>query len=417
VSEKSACIDGHRKLGLPTDHLKINKYCGPDDPCFQNVYPAIRDIAQNAVEKVQQRVNPRTIVQDNSGIPQENIECLQSLFLTNPQDDLAAIKRSKGKRVEGTCEWLLVQEQYTAWLVEKKAQLLRLVGGPGIGKTMISTFLVKELEERARMSPAVTFAYYFCDNKDEKRNTATAIVRGLLLQLIRQQHNLLRYIQPDFNQMKNGLFDNLDALWRILLKILGDLEAGEIYLLVDALDECTNPTREILLRSLADLFNSSQTGGIVNVKLLITCRPEVDIESELSDIGGYLRVDSAKINSDLSKFIEVRVNDLSRKKNYSDDLKKIVKEALTTKAEGTFLWVSLVQVDLEKTRSKHQVKEKLKKLPRNLNDVYDRILKQTETDDIEAAQFILRCMAVARRPLTGRTVDGLCLRIRRVDGK
>lgn len=56
VDEKSACIDGHRKVGLPTDHLKINKYCGPKDPSYQYVYPIIMEMAENAIEKVQRRL-------------------------------------------------------------------------------------------------------------------------------------------------------------------------------------------------------------------------------------------------------------------------------------------------------------------------------------------------------------------------
>jgi hypothetical protein len=57
VNEKSACIDGHRKVGLPTDHLKINKYCGPKDPSYQYVYPIIMEMAGSAVKKVQRRLH------------------------------------------------------------------------------------------------------------------------------------------------------------------------------------------------------------------------------------------------------------------------------------------------------------------------------------------------------------------------
>jgi len=145
-------------------------------------------------------------------IPQENLSCLQSLFLTNPLDDLAAIRRSKGKRVEGTCEWLLVHEEYTAWLVEDSSRVLQLVGAPGIGKTMISTYLVEELEKRAQFTSGMIFAYYFCDNKDDKRNTAIAIIRGLLLQLLRQRPLLFKHIQEDYDQMGYIVFDNFDAL-------------------------------------------------------------------------------------------------------------------------------------------------------------------------------------------------------------
>ena len=56
VEEKSACIDGHRKEALPTDHLKINKYCGPEDPSYKTVYPIIKEMIENAVKKVQGRL-------------------------------------------------------------------------------------------------------------------------------------------------------------------------------------------------------------------------------------------------------------------------------------------------------------------------------------------------------------------------
>lgn len=144
-------------------------------------------MAQKAVRVVQGRLNPQVIVEDNSMIPKENLKCLQFLFLSNPQDDLAAIRSAKGDRVEGTCEWILIQERYTSWLNEDSPQLLWLSGGPGIGKTMISSFLVQELAHLAERSSQMKLTYYFCDDKDEGRRTATIILRGLLLQLLRQR--------------------------------------------------------------------------------------------------------------------------------------------------------------------------------------------------------------------------------------
>ncbi len=56
VEEKSACIDGHRKVPLPTNHLKINKFSGADDPSYQSLYPIIMEMGQNASEKVKYRL-------------------------------------------------------------------------------------------------------------------------------------------------------------------------------------------------------------------------------------------------------------------------------------------------------------------------------------------------------------------------
>jgi hypothetical protein len=357
----------------------------------QDINTKISEIIQRALDEF------LPIVRDNSGVPQEHLECIQSLFLTDPQDDLAAIRR-KGKRVEGTCKWILVQKQYTAWLDEDKTQLFRLIGNPGIGKTMLSTFLVGELVGRAQITRGMTFAYYFCDNKDEKRNTATAIIRGLLLQLLRQHPKFFRYIQPAFDEQKNRLFDNFDTLWRIFVEILRDSKEDKIYILIDALGECKEPTRSDLLFELDRLFTQSQTASTANIKFLITGRPEID--GPLDKTGQPLRIDSAKVNNDLSLFINDRVRDLYKGEEDTDDLEKMVRDALTNKVGGTFLWVSLFLKDLDKNDDEETVSQKLQDLPGDLNEVYQRILNRIKPEDVDKAKFVLRCMAVARRPLT-----------------
>ena len=61
MTEKSAVIDGHRRIALPTDHSKINKYDGPDDCSYKTVYSIINDMTEDAVKKVQRRLKRRSI--------------------------------------------------------------------------------------------------------------------------------------------------------------------------------------------------------------------------------------------------------------------------------------------------------------------------------------------------------------------
>ncbi|RDW67573.1 hypothetical protein BP6252_08969 [Coleophoma cylindrospora] len=400
VNERSGCIDGHRKLPLPTDHFKINKFEGPDDISYKRVSSVIAEMAKEAKAKVEARLYPRMIQTDNSIVPDRNLECLQSLFLTNPVDDLAKIHRTKGQSIDGTCEWLLVHEDYTAWSERDDSNsLLRLIGRPGIGKTMISSFLAHELEQKAEMKPSMTLAYYFCDNKDEKRNTGLAILRGLLSQLLRQRPNLFKHIQPDYDQQQQSLVTNIDALWRILKQMLEDAKAGDVYLLIDALDECRKSTRKEFLAPLATLLGSLRpTKG--RLKILITSRPESDIQEYLSELEIQLQVDSGKVNKDLGKFIDVKVDELSNKKNYSSKLTEQVRSTLTTHAGGTFLWASLVLKGLEETKIKSQVPAKLRSLPADINEVYSRILDEVEPDCQDTAKIVLRWIIGARRPLT-----------------
>ena len=59
VDERSACIDGHEKVPLPTDHLKINKFEGPNDICYKTVTPIMANMARQAHERIQTRLHRR----------------------------------------------------------------------------------------------------------------------------------------------------------------------------------------------------------------------------------------------------------------------------------------------------------------------------------------------------------------------
>jgi len=121
---------------------------------------------------------------------------------------------------------------------------------------------------------------------------------------------------------------------------LRNLNADQIYLLIDALNKCDKSSREfrqIFLASLTELFSTQQESEIMNVKLIITCRSESDILDELNHLRELICIDSDKINTDLLNYIHTRVNELFTKKNYSSKLKQDIQIALSEKVEETFL--------------------------------------------------------------------------------
>ena len=339
----------------------------------------------------------------------ENLSCLRSLFLSDPQDDLASIRSAKGDRVHGTCEWVLAQDQYTAWLVEDSPQLLWLSGGPGIGKTMISSFLVEELTNLFKRSPKMILAYFFCDDKYQDRRTATAILRGLLLQILRQRPILFKHIQSVFDMSRDNLFTNFHALWRVFVSIVQDPEAYEICCLIDALDECEHVSRQLFLNDFVRLFCDQQSERTF-VKFIITSRRLHDIEAlfRISPHTQNLHIDSSQVNCDLQKFINVKVDELSTMKGYKSGLKEKIRCALIDKAGGTFLYVSLVVHDLKKTKLASQVTQKLRDMPADLNTVYDKILTSIDADCKELAVLVLRWVAVAQRPLIEDELAMVC---------
>src|SRR5712664_4267074 len=95
-------------------------------------------------------------------------ECLQNLFLTDPALDKNALKRRKGERAPGTCEWILETEELKKWLrpttnTECNGNILWLYDNPGTGK---STMVITMAENLPNQPPFVrgdnTLAYFFC---------------------------------------------------------------------------------------------------------------------------------------------------------------------------------------------------------------------------------------------------------------
>ncbi|OBT84478.1 hypothetical protein VE02_06420 [Pseudogymnoascus sp. 03VT05] len=354
VTETSACIDGYRKVSLDVDHLHLNQFKGQDDASYKKV-------------------------------------------------------RSEIKRM------------FTEWLNADKSQLLRLTGGPGIGKTMIATFLVDELKERAQYSESALFAFFFCDNKGEKQRTATAILRSLLVQLLRQQPSFFSYMQPEYEKYGKRKFEsafclNFEALWMVFEAILRDPAERSITIVIDGLDECEE-SKSKLVEVLHVLFdpNSRNNKGksntlVQSIKIIITHRPEPSIEKGFfNGTQPPLKVDSGLINRDLSKFIKEKMKKLQD--DLDLDLEKIdqIRDALERKAEGTFLWVSLVLGEMDERDTQGNITDLLDKLPLGLPETYERILRNIKSAHGNDASFILRIIFIARRPLTVNELATICL--------
>jgi hypothetical protein len=306
---------------------------------------------------------------------------------------LAKTLRQKGERIEGTCKWVLERDEFNTWTSGESFEPLWIIGPPGIGKTVIACFLVEELQRRQANNKSAHLAYYFCDNKDDKRKTSLSILRGILLQLFTQRPKLFALVETEYNLKKASIVENFDVLWRWLVEISKSCAESEICILIDAIDECERSSRRELLSLITKLDPTARS------RFIITGRPESDIEDIAHIAGQPLRLDSGRINHDLSKFIDAKVKDLAKiQKDYPQKLLSDIRAALHDQAGGTFLWVSLVLADVRDSETMKAAREKLHNLPSGLPEIYARILDNIR--DHKHAMVILRWIAVSRRPLT-----------------
>ena len=276
---------------------------------------------------------------------------------------------------------------------------------------MIAISLIESLH--GNISNSSLGAYIFCDNAIDKRNTTPAVMKSLLYQILSQQPGLLKLLLRDFEIQKAGLFSSLEAVWRILQNVLNNSSFREVYFVVDGLDECKVDSLEPFLLLIESYQHQKPSDARTNqsciVKWLLTSRPKVRIQENLSkysdiDLGGNSDYVAEAVNG----FIDVKVEELARRKNYEEHdctLKSFVEEALRQRSEGTFLWVALAYRALRKpTVQAFNTRSIVMKLPSGLTKLYGRIMEQVmNNEDKELAvhiKEILRSVTVAFRPLT-----------------
>ncbi|KAI1172200.1 hypothetical protein F4777DRAFT_582141 [Nemania sp. FL0916] len=402
VKESSACIPGHERFGLEKDHLKINKYFGPTDRSYILVSDVLLTMYSNAKDVILRRQNPSEIITDRNYALKKLPEagpCLRDLYLTDPSEDKDSLKRRKGKRASGTCEWILGTEQLTTWLrpaqpagvKSQTPQLLWLYGNPGTGKSTMAIFLAEELSQDFSKTSGKTVAYFFCDSGFDKRATATSVVRGLLLQLVQQHPQLLNYVLPKYEERGAELFTSFDAIWKIFMAAVADKATGEKYCIIDALDECDEESQDTLLQQIEETFHARDAAP--NLHVLITSRPYQKINEYLKQFSNKNLASFAERKHDIDRFIEERVNALADKKKYPERTKRQVLEILTEKAEGTFLWASLACQELKDVPSKDAV-QILQDIPQGLHSLYRKLLDTAVTRKGATASNIKRILSL-----------------------
>jgi nucleoside phosphorylase/DNA polymerase III delta prime subunit len=353
--------------------------------------------------------------------PEEAQECLKNLFLTDPVEDKNALKRRKGDRAAGTCEWILKADEIMHWLdnSRKESDIFWLHGNPGTGKSTMVLTITSELPKQASFSNSNRkLAYFFCDSSSEKRRTAVAILRGLLYHLVKQCPTLIRYLVDKYQERGEQLFSSFDALWDVLMKMgQNKNDTGyEIYCIIDALDECEYKSQQMLLRQINQTFKADGEDNVLSrPRFLITSRPYPEIRESLSHLNNKDLASYNAVKRDIKVMIREKVKDLADRKAYPERVTAEISRTLEEKAEGTFLWIGIACGELIRVQSRNAV-QKLEKLPIGLHALYQQLLgtalansdDNDDDNDNDTLVDMLRVVAFARRPLAVSELSTLC---------
>ncbi|KAL0930568.1 ankyrin repeat protein [Colletotrichum truncatum] len=305
--------------------------------------------------------------------------------------------------VKGTCQWFLEHKKFTKWLKESSSSLLWVTANPGCGKSVLSSFLVDVLSKKF---PETSICHFFFKAGEDDRQHSHQALCSILHQIFKTHPKAIKVAMGTYSSNNATHFtQNIESLWETLCKTSDSLPSKQIICVIDALDECSEGSRnrliDLLVNTFPQMVGSRKLLG--RLKIIVTSRPWASIESRfryLSCVRLRGEDEASSLSKDIETMVKVKVEKLKTEGTISREACSILEASLAKGADRTFLWASLVLETISHlpSRKLSAVKATLKVVPADLDQLYETAL--SGVTDLQASTKMLRVILAATRPLT-----------------
>lgn len=314
----------------------------------------------------------------------------------SPISSLTRHRDVQAKRASGTGSWLLEDEEVVKWSSGKRScQHILCVGGPGTGKTVLSSTMVDHLRKLHKSVDSVV-AYYYCSWDEEQAQTPSHFASTLLRQLCNKLDHIPTSVNEFYQRTKNEVKDQAwfadlqDVLHRVVKTF------ARCFLVVDALDELPAQQRAGLLEVVEGI--TDVVGHRSTLRLFATSRPHLT----------YPKIDFKLIEvvaneHDLRVLISSKLEEKPEADYILDtQLKQQIVDKLTSNARGMFLLPALQIEEILSNDTKSEVRRQLENLSTNLNELYTASISRIRAQPARrqtTARKTLMWLSHARRQL------------------
>jgi hypothetical protein len=200
-----------------------------------------------------------------------------------------------------------------------------------------SSSIIEDIETM-RKSGLVSLVIFYCDFREEQKKDLRWLLSSVLFQLSDQSDAYHDILSTFYAAHRDGAQspgdDELSRCLKDLLELPGQ---APVYLIIDALDECPNTaampsSREKVLNLVVQLLESQRT----NLRICITCRPEIDIKRVLEPLTfrSVSMHDERGQMEDIENYIRSVVNTDQRNRRWKAEDRQMVIDTLTERANG-----------------------------------------------------------------------------------
>ena len=317
--------------------------------------------------------------------------------------------------LQGSGDWLTSEEPYSKW-IDGDVPLLWVSGGPGTGKSYLSTMTIERLKGLYSQDPSfsneTSVAYFFIKEDDQELRNLNSILKRIAHQLT--------LVDPTYRKHALHACSAAESLysvkfvWQTLfLDFFGPQHdtCNTAFVVIDGVDEATHESIEQLFQILEDLIPdpSSRHKPRLMVALFgrreITAHMSYKLQRNLPEIqiGHNNIVDITKyIKKHVSEVQIVRQARRMRSEKAAILLMREILQRVLSKADGMFFKVVLIMKEIRDKESKPKVFEAIQEAPPLLNTMIQRIFERLAQDpnvNKDYLKEILLWVAFSKRPV------------------
>jgi len=203
--------------------------------------------------------------------------------------------------------------------------------------TITSSAIIEDVEGM-RAAGLAAVAYYYFDFRDTKKQGRYGLLSSLVSQLSAELNSCYEVLSRLYSDNAGGTRKPTSlALTRCIKDMLRLPGQDQIYIIIDALDECPNisgtpSAREEVLELVKELVDLK----LPNVHICVTSRPEIDIRTVLDQLRpSQISLHEEKgQEEDIIKYIKSVVHTDMKMRKWKKETQELVIDTLSEKAGG-----------------------------------------------------------------------------------
>jgi hypothetical protein len=180
--------------------------------------------------------------------------------------------------------------------------------------------------------------YFYCDFRDPKKQQVGGLLASLISQLSAKSDACCNILSALYSECDGGSRQpNDDELMDCLEDMLKLEGQPPTYIIIDALDECSNDLGVVSPRErVLERVEKLAAFHLPNVRICVTSRPEADIQASLTTLASYtvsLHEEKGQ-KKDIANYVRWVVYSDRNMRRWREEDKEMVVETLSRKADG-----------------------------------------------------------------------------------